>query len=428
MLNLQVTAADLRVGQGYVRCGRCDRVFNSLLSLADELPEDDQTNGVAVGTLSLPALPEDGGTPDADALKIDDAPAAYDLALDDDLPPPPPPPRTTPRPAEPDPARPPPGSSQITATLSGEDAIIEEGPTGTFETIVLEGDSFLQTEEHVEEAEVDARLQELVRRFDLGGPPEQDTWRGDGADTPPVALRPSAEAAATPRATDGDAGPGADDGADPRADDGWRPEPLDIGAPPAGDTATAADLAPFPGQADPPRSAADRGFLAGSVALALLLLAQVVHHFRVPLSAAPGVGALIAPLYGALGAPISRPPDLRAYEVRQLGGEPSATQVARIIVRASVRNRASYGQPAPLLRVTLQDRFGKRIAGRDVAPGEYLRGNAVATLGPDQRVDAEVMMEDPASSAVGFEIDACLPDAGGVVRCASDPRAGAAAP
>ena len=32
---LAVTAADLRIGQGYVRCGRCDKVFNALLTLAD---------------------------------------------------------------------------------------------------------------------------------------------------------------------------------------------------------------------------------------------------------------------------------------------------------------------------------------------------------------------------------------------------------
>ena len=35
-LTLAVTAADLRVAQGYVRCGRCSRVFNALARLTDE--------------------------------------------------------------------------------------------------------------------------------------------------------------------------------------------------------------------------------------------------------------------------------------------------------------------------------------------------------------------------------------------------------
>ena len=38
-LSLSVTAADLRVAQGQVRCGRCTAVFNALASL-QELPED----------------------------------------------------------------------------------------------------------------------------------------------------------------------------------------------------------------------------------------------------------------------------------------------------------------------------------------------------------------------------------------------------
>src|SRR6516225_5424738 len=35
-LTLAVTAADLRVAQGYVRCGRCSSVFNALARLTDE--------------------------------------------------------------------------------------------------------------------------------------------------------------------------------------------------------------------------------------------------------------------------------------------------------------------------------------------------------------------------------------------------------
>ena len=35
-LKLSVTAADLRVAQGFVRCGRCSSVFNALAGLTDE--------------------------------------------------------------------------------------------------------------------------------------------------------------------------------------------------------------------------------------------------------------------------------------------------------------------------------------------------------------------------------------------------------
>src|SRR5262249_49746231 len=39
-LTLVVTAADLRVAQGYVRCGRCSNVFNALNALSDERQPD----------------------------------------------------------------------------------------------------------------------------------------------------------------------------------------------------------------------------------------------------------------------------------------------------------------------------------------------------------------------------------------------------
>src|SRR5919112_645232 len=35
-LTLVVTAADLKVAQGYVRCGRCSNVFNAIAALSEE--------------------------------------------------------------------------------------------------------------------------------------------------------------------------------------------------------------------------------------------------------------------------------------------------------------------------------------------------------------------------------------------------------
>ena len=48
-LTLVVTAGDLRVAQGYVRCGRCSNVFNALSRLA----EDRQADLIAVEDLKV---------------------------------------------------------------------------------------------------------------------------------------------------------------------------------------------------------------------------------------------------------------------------------------------------------------------------------------------------------------------------------------
>ncbi len=110
--------------------------------------------------------------------------------------------------------------------------------------------------------------------------------------------------------------------------------------------------------------------------------------------------------------------------MRQLGAAADPADAHRIEVRASVHNVAQRAQPAPVLRVVLQDRFGNEIARHESGPKDYLRGTELAMLAADQRVDASFWVDDPEQKAVGFELDACLHDAAGALRCAAE--AGAA--
>jgi hypothetical protein len=164
-------------------------------------------------------------------------------------------------------------------------------------------------------------------------------------------------------------------------------------------------------------------WLAGTGLAALLLLAQIVNHYRDELAATARFHRPIAALYASLGVQLAPHWDLRAYEVHQLGASVEPGSSGLITVRASVKNAAAQPQPLPVLRVTLQDRFGNRIAARDVAPPLYLpraTPPASALLSVGQRIDAEMGFVDPGANAVGFEIDACLPASGGEVTCAND--------
>lgn len=161
---------------------------------------------------------------------------------------------------------------------------------------------------------------------------------------------------------------------------------------------------------------------AGSAVLVLVLLIQVVHHYRHDLAANATLNGPLTSIYAVLGMPIVPRWDLTAYEVRQLGASAAPDAPGQITVRASVKNGAHQPQPLPLLRVTLQDRFGNRIASRDVPPQSYLP-HALARssiLSAGQRVDADMAFVDPGANAVGFEIDACLPAPGGAISCAND--------
>ncbi len=402
-LHLAVTAADLRVGQGYVRCGRCEKVFNALLSLLEDPQEPPQTDDFATGTTSIPVMDtpaaKPGETADvetADLATADRELADLDLAdleiadLEDadldgsdrdlsglDL-------------AEPvegestgaeivaaafDSGRPAPLPIDTDADADDME-VVETLATGTFETIVLEGDGVLQTEEMVDEAEMDQRLQEIARQI------------GSVVESPPGGVNIA-----------GEADPG---------------QPLEPPAP-----------TPEPEQAfedalaAPPRL--HRGWVAAAALLALLLAIQLVHHNRQSLAAHGWARSLMAPVYRLFNVTLEPRWSLASYDVRQLGGEAVAGAQESILLRATVLNRALHPQPPPMLRITLQDRFGNALATHDVPPQDYLPGAPPARLAADQRLDVEMLLPDPGSKAVGFEIDACLPTAAGALRCASQP-------
>jgi len=157
------------------------------------------------------------------------------------------------------------------------------------------------------------------------------------------------------------------------------------------------------------------------VLLALLLAGQVVHSQRESLLRRPDVGPWLARGYALLGQPLAAPVDLEAFELRQWGATTDAAQPGRLVLRASIVNRAAHAQAYPLLRLTLQDRFGGVVGAREVDPADYLpAGQAARLLGPGQRADATISVVDPGRDAVGFEIDVCLLTATGL-RCAGDP-------
>jgi predicted Zn finger-like uncharacterized protein len=160
-------------------------------------------------------------------------------------------------------------------------------------------------------------------------------------------------------------------------------------------------------------------WVAGVSVLAFLLLLQIVHSQRDTLVRSPSLGPAIAGVYAFLGLSMLAPTDLSAYELRQWGAASDPNEVNRLMLRASIVNRATYAQPFPLLRLTLQDRFGGTLALRDIGPADYLPGAGVGgLLGPGERADALIRIVDPGPEAVGFELDVCLPATGGV-RCSN---------
>jgi predicted Zn finger-like uncharacterized protein len=372
-LTLVVTAADLRVAQGYVRCGRCSSVFNALAQLSDE-------RGAARGPEAPPAEsrpeePAEPQEPPADSLEFN--PESTDASSVFVAPSP---------------------SPEWTAA------------TGSFKSLVAANQEPVTPGsppgEEAKDVDVDLDLT-LLSDIVHGEPPQSappPPPSNVAAEPRPAGLAPGTPAvpvmpAWTELALERETLPGADGGFG-----AWAPrEPV-------------------------PAPQATRGPLLWSVGvalLALILVAQLINHRRDVLATDPRLTRALTALYAAFGVQLTPRWDLHAYDVRQLGATVGQGSQGAITVRASLRNVGVRPQPLPLLRVTLQDRFGNRLASRDVQPRDYLpRGiPPTALLGTDQRIDAELAFVDPGAAAVGFELDACLPLAGGGVACTNDASA-----
>ena len=423
-LTLVVSAEDLRVAQGYVRCGRCSSVFNALARLTEEgqiAAESFETEAPAPAASPTPPP----APPDASPQSVTDEDAIPEDALEFD-------PTTT------DVAsvfvEPPPNPLWTAATgtfkamvAANQEAAPAQQPDSRSEEAAPAQDSDSQVD-----VELDAELLASILHIDLPEPPApRETPPPAARQAPPPAPRetppPAARQAAPPAPR-----------APPPAAAQEAPRPAARETPPPGPAPEAPVRArSVASQARAPRrmrlgedlSASTRTarllphlWHAGSGLAVLLLLAQIVNHYRDELAATTRFHRPITALYASLGVRLAPHWDLRAYEVHQLGASVEPASAGLITVRASVKNAAAQPQPLPVLRVTLQDRFGNRIAARDVAPPMYLPhatpGSAFLSAG--QRIDAEMGFVDPGANAVGFEIDACLPASGGEVTCAND--------
>lgn len=503
-LTLVVTAADLRVAQGYVRCGRCSNVFNALSRLSE-----DRQAGSAVAPQPEPApAPKPAAAPPPPPQQQRTDTTSRSKALQ--TPPPAPEPMRygddTEIPEEdlefnPD-------ATDITKVF------VEQPPspkftaaTGTFKAIRMEAEDAARVEEELArtderegpahepdsfdpidtqvDVEIDPDL--LATMAHLNDNRQERLNPTPEAEFPPTPPKPtnSTSATGTMQALVAPKPPApkplllqppieqppqapqpmrlaerakaraeaAKTGADPtkaleakakadsrqRADSKPKPEapqpaaafgPDDTRGTPIETAAALRDVLvprkrPYTAESlsgEQPTSFFAGMWTAGSAILLLMLLIQIVHHYRHDLAANATFNGPLTSVYAVLGIPIVPRWDLAAYEVRQLGASSEAGTPGQITVRASVKNGARQAQPLPLLRVTLQDRFGNRIASRDVAPKSYLPRAIPSSslLSAGQRIDAEMAFVDPGANAVGFEIDACLPAPGGGIACSND--------
>jgi len=148
-----------------------------------------------------------------------------------------------------------------------------------------------------------------------------------------------------------------------------------------------------------------RGWAIGSIALLLLMGAQLAWAWREPLLADPRVLAAAKAACERIGCTLPTVADrsrilLLARDVRPHPSVPHA-----LIISATLSNGAAFAQPYPTVEITLSDINEKRIALRRFAPSEYVGDlRALADgLPAGGTAGLSLEVEDPGNNAVAFE-------------------------
>ena len=444
----RISATELRVAEGYVRCGHCGATFNALATLADQLPPTvtvqqhtlptDVDQGAAVGTATM--------TPEAE-------PEVAVPGL----------------PAEPEwPAAPP----ELEAAATYVPLPVSED-TLEFDIPEDKWSNFFAGNNQEPSAPASAPEPDVAYAAEADTVPgnaeamaaEADVGRGVGSDT--------VDQAGLYRALASEAGnPEQGDDADWQSllaevpDDEVSPEPVYVISEDAPrDAAPAAPPSPLPWESPPEEGAlppaplpadfavdlpadplaererdplletepqlrtADRPFLwtppaapetpssgrrwvytGGAALLALLLVMQVLHQQRDELATNPALTEPLQRLYAALGLPLWPAWDLQAYQVRssEAVADRSSRGALDILARIAVVGDQPVG--LPLVRVTLRDGLARPLGSRVFQPAEYLgkTPRPREPVSPGTLIPVDISLKDPGRDALGFDVDVCV--------------------
>lgn len=358
----RVTAEQLRLKSGKVRCGYCHAVFNAL----DELIDDSAARGaVSAAAEPIPLPPEDSVAVDAAECVETLLPQATEVAA-------------------------------LTVATPGE---------------------VLDTEDEEMRASEDGQPRELAQPHDSG-------YAGleaiGSAELPDVEEIP----AAVRQPADGEIGAG--EGAeshDAAVADEAPPDAVDR-VPADGDEAeraraaglvAARELSEVPGYnrwADGVLSGGPGGFAGGerrsrwpyllaAVVLLVALLAQVAFAWRVDVvRRIPGAAAGYE-LFG-VEVPLPRDVELISIESSDLQSEPAR---GLFVLNAQLRNRAPFAQEWPLLELTLTDTADTVIARRVLAAKDYLPPGAdLSAFPPGSEAPVRIWLDAKGLGAGGYRL------------------------
>ena len=406
--SFRVTAEQLRLAQGAVRCGNCEAVFDALTTLSEDQP--DNVVGQGQGERSAPESTEDsaadGESGDASTIESVD----YDRL-----------------------------SGQLSGYF-GETNKPEEpedsdgpGPAAAEETVpflpkLQSGAEFSESEP---DTQISTESETADETDDDTGTTREDEWLrqifDEADDDRPVFIVEGESSTTSQSQYDFEKGAEAADHTGAGRDDATEPEDFaeySQDSLPQTDTVTDGetadpgipgwqDLSPTSDTRDTLRNGAtvnNRWWAISGVILLITLIVQLVHDNRDALATHARYGEAIRTLYSLIRLPLYPEWDLRAYEIRGSEAVSGESSAGVLDIRAQMVINGTEAVGEPLLRIVLRDRWANLVARGVFSASEYRsdQTSAGAMLQPGNLLPIGVTVEDPGDAAQGYEIDLCV--------------------
>jgi len=162
------------------------------------------------------------------------------------------------------------------------------------------------------------------------------------------------------------------------------------------------------------------GWFLTSIFALLALGAQYLHQHRNQLAIHPSFGLPIQNLYSKLPLEIEPDWNLDAYSINASAVALNPLNTKQLVASFNLSNTALHAQIFPIIRLSLFNRWGERIAYKDLNVKDYspqdFKENERALLSARDRIQVKVVIEDPGSEAMDYNVEVCLRK-NSIIRC-----------